>query len=201
MAQAYSLTGPSSATSELPIPPDVNGASFVYHPALPNFSGFPGLSSLLQSMASQAATTVQTPTAQTPTQPPYTPQLARPPSSGNSDLERLERLKKEILDGQNPIYKAVPQPDFLESLYLGRSLQRTDTVPAHPEQIGIAHGQSTNNQASLTNGQAEGNSAQEKVLTYAKLFTFVDSDHFNRVPCPHPCSRQVQCFHPASSST
>lgn len=46
-------------------------------------------------------------------------------SSNNSDIERLERLKKEILDGQNPIYKAVPQPDFLESLYLGRTSQHS----------------------------------------------------------------------------
>lgn len=42
-------------------------------------------------------------------------------SSGNSDLEILERLKREILAGQNPHYTAVPQPAYLESLYLGRS--------------------------------------------------------------------------------
>ena len=41
-------------------------------------------------------------------------------SSTNSDLERLERLKREILEGQNPYYQPVPRPDYLESLYLGR---------------------------------------------------------------------------------
>ncbi|EJD02915.1 uncharacterized protein FOMMEDRAFT_140720 [Fomitiporia mediterranea MF3/22] len=70
----------------------------------------------------------------TPAQP-SPPQPQQPPSSDNSDLEKLERLKREILEGQNPVYKAVPQPDFLESLYLGRSAKRQNSVPAHPEQI------------------------------------------------------------------
>lgn len=56
-------------------------------------------------------------------------------SSANSDLEILERLKREILEGQNPYYKAVPQPAFLEHLYLGRSSQGRQNVPAHPEQV------------------------------------------------------------------
>lgn len=97
-------------------------------------------------MATQTSIAAQTPTTQTPTQPTFTSQLTRQPSSSNNDLERLERLKKEILDGQNPIYKAVPQPDFLESLYLGRTLQKTDTVPAHPEQVVTAQNQSADNQ-------------------------------------------------------
>jgi hypothetical protein len=41
-------------------------------------------------------------------------------SSGNSDLDILERLKREILAGQNPQYTAIPNPTYLESLYLGR---------------------------------------------------------------------------------
>lgn len=56
-------------------------------------------------------------------------------STGNSDLDRLERLKKEILDGQNPFYKATPQPSFLESIYLGHTSQGQAAVPVHPEQM------------------------------------------------------------------
>ena len=110
-----------------------------YHPALPNFADFPGLTALTQSLSSQSqvALSTQTPTSAASTPIPqsyYSPQ-ARGPSVKNSDLERLERLKKEILEGQNPIYKAIPQPNFLESLYLGRSLQINNSAPAHPDQL------------------------------------------------------------------
>lgn len=58
-------------------------------------------------------------------------------NNNNIDLQTLERLKSEILAGQNPIYRAVPQPKFLESLYLGRASENTgnSNVPAHPDQI------------------------------------------------------------------
>ncbi|PAV18736.1 hypothetical protein PNOK_0557900 [Pyrrhoderma noxium] len=110
-----------------------------YHPTLPNFADFPGLTALTQSLSSQSqvALSTQTPTSAASTPIPqsyYSPQ-ARGPSVENSDLERLERLKKEILEGQNPIYKAIPQPNFLESLYLGRSLQINNSAPAHPDQL------------------------------------------------------------------
>ena len=58
-------------------------------------------------------------------------------SFNNSDLERLERLKKEILDGQNPIYKAVPQPDYLESLYLGRTSQYRKSPPSASAELKV----------------------------------------------------------------
>lgn len=147
MARPYLPNNSSSTlTEQITTPTSTNGTPTTYHATIPNISGFPGLSSLLQSMASQTSIAAQTPTTQTPTQPTFTSQLTRQPSSSNNDLERLERLKKEILDGQNPIYKAVPQPDFLESLYLGRTLQKTDTVPAHPEQVVTAQNQSADNQ-------------------------------------------------------
>ena len=50
----------------------------------------------------------------------------------NSDLERLERLKREILEGQNPYYQPSPRPDFLEHLYLGRR-SHPNTVPDYSE--------------------------------------------------------------------
>ncbi len=56
-------------------------------------------------------------------------------NSNNGDLQSLERLKSEILAGQNPIYRAVPQPKFLESLYLGRASEDAVIAPAHPDQV------------------------------------------------------------------
>ena len=113
MSQSYASSIPGSLSNgHVP-------AANAYHPALPNFSGFPGLGTFAASLPmnnpSQVPTLVQ--------QPIFS-QVPLSQASENADLEKLERLKREILDGQNPIYKAVPQPDFLESLYLGRSSQK-----------------------------------------------------------------------------
>jgi hypothetical protein len=51
---------------------------------------------------------------------------------GQSDLEKLEKLKDQIKSGQHDIYRAVPQPAALASLYQGPATQ--SQVPHHPEQ-------------------------------------------------------------------
>ncbi|TDL25943.1 hypothetical protein BD410DRAFT_558097 [Rickenella mellea] len=78
-------------------------------------------------------------------------------STGNSDLDRLERLKKEILDGQNSFYKAVPQPAFLESIYLGREAHGQAAVPAHPDQL--------SSNAKLSNSSQQHSSRQGKEVS------------------------------------
>ncbi|KLO16940.1 hypothetical protein SCHPADRAFT_926202 [Schizopora paradoxa] len=77
-------------------------------------------------------------------------------TNNQEDLQTLERLKSEILAGQNPIYKAVPQPRFLESLYLGRGSDSTvnSNVPAHPDQV--------------SDGEKTGRSAHDSTLETSK---------------------------------
>ena len=94
-------------------------------------SSFPGFASVFKSMSEHPRNTSLTTTEQTANHPH---KQNSPMTSESSDLERLERLKKEILDGQNPIYKAVPQPDYLESLYLGRLVQKSK-APCQPDQV------------------------------------------------------------------
>lgn len=135
----YSQSGPMAQPYTAGAGPLANGhADAAYHPAFSSFSApamtptyaLPGLTSFVPPMNGQYQTS-----AQTPLTPHFASQVPGLLTAGNSDLEKLERLKREILEGQNPIYKAVPQPNFLESLYLGRSSQTQSIVPAHPEQI------------------------------------------------------------------
>lgn len=57
------------------------------------------------------------------------PQVILPP--GKNDLEILEKLKEMIKNGQHELYRAVPQPAALASIYLG---PHASQVPHHPEQ-------------------------------------------------------------------
>ncbi|KAL5523721.1 hypothetical protein ACEPAG_7894 [Sanghuangporus baumii] len=109
----------------------LSGDATSSRPPLASFSAFPGLKSFAQSLTALSQTPLSDSGPHGAPQPQH--QLSSP--SSNSDIEKLERLKKEILDGQNPVYKAVPQPRFLENLYLGRSVQRQNFAPAHPDQI------------------------------------------------------------------
>ncbi|KAF5346318.1 hypothetical protein D9758_011532 [Tetrapyrgos nigripes] len=59
-------------------------------------------------------------------QPQHNMQSIPPP--GQNDLEILENLKETIKKGQHDFYRALPQPQALQSIYLGPS-----KVP-HPEQ-------------------------------------------------------------------
>lgn len=52
--------------------------------------------------------------------------------AGQNDLEVLEKLKEKIKSGQHEIYRAIPQPTALASIYLGPTAQ--SQVPHHPEQ-------------------------------------------------------------------
>ncbi|KAI9067507.1 hypothetical protein FKP32DRAFT_1588498 [Trametes sanguinea] len=54
---------------------------------------------------------------------------------GQSDLEILERLKETIKKNQHEIFRPVPQPAALASVYLGPKPPLPSLVPPHPEQI------------------------------------------------------------------
>lgn len=160
----FSQSGPMAQPYTTGAGPLANGhADAAYHPAFSSFSApamtptyaLPGLTSFVPPMNGQYQTSAQTPL--TPHFPTQVPGLL---TSGNSDLEKLERLKREILEGQNPIYKAVPQPNFLESLYLGRSSQTQTTVPAHPEQI-VAEAPPDQDTASTQKRESDSKSSEE----------------------------------------
>ena len=130
MSQTYApSTGPL---------PNGQGVDAAYHPAFSSFTApaltpsypLPGLTAYVSQMNGQFQSSVQTPLT-----PQFPSAAGSQVTAGNSDLEKLERLKREILEGQNPLYKATPQPDFLASLYMGRAQQEKSTVPAHPEQV------------------------------------------------------------------
>ena len=56
--------------------------------------------------------------------------------TGQNDLEILEKLKETIKNNQHEIYRPVPQPAALASVYLGpRSSSSPAYVPPHPEQV------------------------------------------------------------------
>ena len=67
---------------------------------------------------------------QHPQQVQFFPDPSLPP--GQRDLEALERLKEIIKSNQHEIFRAIPQPAALASLY-GGSLP--SAVPSHPEQV------------------------------------------------------------------
>ena len=148
------MSQPSSAvSSSVTDRRALSGDAASYQSELADFTVFPGLKSFAQPLTAQSQPSLSGSTSQTSPQPQ--PQPDSSSSSGNSDIEKLERLKREILEGQNPIYKAIPQPRFLEKLYLGRSVQRQDFVPAHPDQI-TKSPPSSNPQVRLTDSAKAG---------------------------------------------
>ena len=72
-------------------------------------------------------------TLQTPLAPSQQP-IVLP--SGQNDLEILERLKETIKSNKHEIFRPVPQPAALASVFLGpRSSSGSSQVPPHPEQV------------------------------------------------------------------
>lgn len=67
---------------------------------------------------------------QHPQQAQFFPDPSLPP--GQRDLEALERLKDTIKNNQHEVFRAIPRPAALASLYKGLLPFR---VPPHPEQI------------------------------------------------------------------
>ncbi|TFK53744.1 hypothetical protein OE88DRAFT_1626159 [Heliocybe sulcata] len=62
--------------------------------------------------------------------------MALPP--GQNDLEILENLKDMIKNNQHEVFKPIPNPNALASIYLGTrntSTGAVSQVPPHPEQI------------------------------------------------------------------
>ncbi|THH26840.1 hypothetical protein EUX98_g7347 [Antrodiella citrinella] len=53
-----------------------------------------------------------------------------PPQSAQNDLEVLQRLKETIKNNQHDVFRPIPQPSALASIYLGPP----SAVPPHPEQ-------------------------------------------------------------------
>ena len=62
------------------------------------------------------------------------PSTVLPP--GQNDLEILERLKETIKNNHHELYRPIPQPAALASVYLGpKSSSAPSQVPPHPEQV------------------------------------------------------------------
>ena len=57
------------------------------------------------------------------------------PPSGQNDLEILERLKETIKKNQHELFRPIPQPAALASVYLGPKPALVSLVPPHPEQV------------------------------------------------------------------
>ncbi|KAH9892423.1 hypothetical protein C8Q73DRAFT_648877 [Cubamyces lactineus] len=64
---------------------------------------------------------------------PVPPQQVLPP--GQNDLEILEKLKETIKKNQHELFRPIPQPAALASVYLGPKPALASVVPPHPEQI------------------------------------------------------------------
>ncbi|KAI0328341.1 hypothetical protein GY45DRAFT_1326480 [Cubamyces sp. BRFM 1775] len=77
------------------------------------------------------------PKSQSQTQP--IPANSVPPQQvlpvGQNDLEILERLKETIKKNQHELFRPIPQPAALASVYLGPKPPLASLVPPHPEQI------------------------------------------------------------------
>ena len=54
-------------------------------------------------------------------------------TSGQKDIEILEKLKESIVSNQHEFFRAVPQPAALAKIYMGNT--SISPVPPHPEQI------------------------------------------------------------------
>lgn len=57
-------------------------------------------------------------------------------TSGQKDLEILEKLKESIINNQHEFFRSVPQPATLAKIYMGNT--SISPVPPHPEQIPTA---------------------------------------------------------------
>lgn len=57
-------------------------------------------------------------------------------TSGQKDLEVLEKLKESIINNQHDFFRSVPQPTALANIYMGNA--SISPVPPHPEQIPAA---------------------------------------------------------------
>ncbi|EJF65608.1 hypothetical protein BD309DRAFT_814612, partial [Dichomitus squalens] len=72
----------------------------------------------------------------TPVPPSISLQVLPP---GKNDLEILEKLKETIKNNQHELFRPIPQPAALASVYLGpRSSSSAAYVPPHPEQAHAA---------------------------------------------------------------
>ncbi|EPQ56879.1 hypothetical protein GLOTRDRAFT_37771 [Gloeophyllum trabeum ATCC 11539] len=116
---------PKSAVS-VPSPFTGQGQNSGFQMVPPNFSGYPN--NYMPSMPPPVGTPFQ-----------YYPQQQQnvqlPP--GKNDLEILEKLKDMIKNNQHDVFKPIPNPAALASIYMGPRTGTTSVsqVPPHPEQI------------------------------------------------------------------
>lgn len=75
--------------------------------------------------------------SQIPQYVPHQPQPQVKTFPGQNDLEILERLKETIKNNQHDIFKPIPQPAALASIYTG-TLPASAAIP-HPEQVPSLH--------------------------------------------------------------
>ena len=57
-------------------------------------------------------------------------------TSGQKDLEILEKLKESIINNQHEFFRSAPQPATLAKIYMGNT--SISPVPPHPEQVPTA---------------------------------------------------------------
>jgi hypothetical protein len=57
-------------------------------------------------------------------------------TSGQKDLEILEKFKESIINNQHEFFRSVPQPAALAKIYMGNA--SISPVPPHPEQMPVA---------------------------------------------------------------
>ncbi|CDO75274.1 hypothetical protein BN946_scf184497.g5 [Trametes cinnabarina] len=107
---------------------------------------------------------------------PYPPQHSPPhyfprrtlSSHRQSDLEILEKLKETIKKNQHDIFRPVPQPAALASVYLGPKPPLPSLVPPHPEQLPVdASPPGLNLYADHTSAQPKSVAAPPKPLSPA----------------------------------
>ncbi|KAI0630032.1 hypothetical protein C8Q77DRAFT_1219708 [Trametes polyzona] len=126
---SFSVGTPLSASGPPPFNPlqPTFSPSFPYSLAMPPLAGTPfqPVHSAPQFFPPQPQSISQS----TPTSAHHS--LGLPP--GQSDLEILERLKQTIKNNQHELFRPVPQPAALASVYLGP--KSFSAVPPHPEQV------------------------------------------------------------------
>ncbi|KAH9859170.1 hypothetical protein C2E23DRAFT_769101, partial [Lenzites betulinus] len=116
LAPPFAVNTPIAPPSPFVFPP----ASFPYP--------FAGMSPL-------AGSPFQTQLQSTQFFPPQSLSQPMPAQPGQNDLEILERLKQTIKNNQHELFRPVPQPAALASVYLGPKSLLGSHVPPHPDQV------------------------------------------------------------------
>ncbi|EIM81035.1 uncharacterized protein STEHIDRAFT_67290 [Stereum hirsutum FP-91666 SS1] len=129
-ASASSFLGPQATEDQLVSSPFSVASSSGGNPSLPS-AGFQMPTPFSSFGYNPNMPGMQLP--YTPTHSQFFPDPSLPP--GRSDLEVLERLKETIRRNEHEIFRPIPQPAALASVYKGPLTFPQSTVPPHPEQV------------------------------------------------------------------